>query len=44
MLETGEADSNGLVVLSSTPELFCERRKSNRRRVLLNPASKHINA
>jgi len=44
MFEAGEAHSNGLIVFAGTPELLGERRKSNRRRVLLNPASKHIKA
>jgi len=44
MFEAGEAHANGLIVFAGTPELLGERRKSNRRRVLLNPASKYIKA
>jgi hypothetical protein len=44
VFETGETDPDGLVVFAGTPQLLGERRKSNRRRVLLNPAPKHIKA
>lgn len=42
MFEAGEAHAHGFVVLAHTPEFFGERCKSNRRRVLLDPASKHV--
>jgi hypothetical protein len=41
--QAGPAHPNGLVELAGAPVLFCKLRKSNRRRVLLDPASKFFN-
>jgi hypothetical protein len=41
--QTGPAHSNGFVELACTSMLFCELRKGNRRRILLDPASKFFN-
>jgi hypothetical protein len=43
LCETGPADANRLVVLSGAPMLLGELRKRNRRRILLDPASKFFN-
>ena len=44
MFEAGEAYAYGLVVLTGSAEFLGERTESNRRRILLDPASKHIKA
>jgi hypothetical protein len=41
--EPGAADANRFVELSCTPVLFRKLRKSNRRRIPLDPASKFFN-
>ena len=41
--QTGPADANGVFELAGPPMLLRELRKSNRRRILLNPASKFFN-
>ena len=41
--QPGSADVDGLVEVPGPTELFGELRKSNRRRILLNPASKFFN-
>jgi hypothetical protein len=42
--ETIPTDANGVLELARTPMLFGELRKRNRRRILLDPASKFFNA
>ena len=41
--QTGPADPNGVLVLTGTPVLLGKLRKSNRRRIPLDPASKFFN-
>jgi len=41
--QTGPADTNGFIELACTSMLFCKLGKSNRRRILLDPASKFFN-
>ena len=43
-LEAGAADVDGFLELPGAPELLGELRKSNRCRILLDPASKVVNA
>ena len=43
LLQTRPADANGFLELACAPMLFCELGKSNRRRILLDPASKFFN-
>ena len=43
LVETGPGDFDGLFVLAGAAVLFGELRKRNRRRVLLDPASKFFN-
>jgi len=42
--ETGAADFNGFFELAGAPEFFGELRKRNRRRILLDPAAKVVDA
>lgn len=44
MNETGAADRDGFLGFAGAPAFFGELRKSNRRRVLLDPASQFVNA
>jgi hypothetical protein len=41
--EGGRVDANRVLVLPGAPVLLRELRKSNRRRILLDPASKFFN-
>jgi len=43
LCEAGATDAHGFVVLTGTAVFFGELRKRNRRRILLNPASKFFN-
>ena len=40
MVEARSADGDGFIVIAGPAAFFCQLRKSNRRRVLLDPASK----
>jgi hypothetical protein len=43
LCQAGPAHANCLVELAGPPVFFCKLRKSNRRRILLDPASKFFN-
>jgi hypothetical protein len=43
LCETGPSNANRIVVLAGAPMLLGKLRKSNRRRILLDPASKFFN-
>jgi hypothetical protein len=44
VFEACQAYANGLEIVPCPAQLFCKGRKSNRRRILLDPASKNIKA